>query len=503
MNSLSLIRSAGTASDFLDRRFWLCAALFLANVLLCGLVADVRKKLWHDELATLQIAQQPGPAESVKASMEGCDNAPPLYSLTVQRILPLVRNDALAVRLPATLGYCGMILCLLLLCRRRFTAVYAWVATLMAANAAFWTLTEGRPYSMVLFSGAAALLCWQEAAAGVRRSLSLTLMAVSLCLMTAMHYYAVYFLIPLVAAEAVRWWKNGRLDFAMIAAMAPVSLVLAIHYPLIAAGRRLLAHHWSPVSWNDIPDVYSSIFFSFILLPMAVIAISALWRAPEKSSRVQKVLTAPEWTAYGMLLLMPLCVVILSEFTTHVFVNRYTLWASIGISVLITALLYKAAIYKDTVGAITLGLFLGLFLLHEVHEFRRRPDLRLAQSTLDQIERLPKSSEPIVIFNHAIFLELCYHAPQLRERLIYPLSAERDLRYSNNDSGAMMLEALRRRTNLHIVPYDDLLAANKHFILAAGAESYMPWQLIRGGYRVMPLEDTKAPSLYQVDAPAQ
>jgi hypothetical protein len=67
----------------------------------------------------------------------------------------------------------------------------------------------------------------------------------------------------------------------------------------------------------------------------------------------------------------------------------------------------------------------------------------------------------------------------------------------------MMLEALRRRTNLHIVPYDDLLAANKHFILAAGPESYMPWQLIRGGYRVMPLEDTKAPSLYQVDAPAQ
>jgi len=359
----------------------------------------------------------------------------------------------------------------------------------------------------MLCCGAAALLCWQLAADGVRKVLSLILMAISLCAMTALHYYSIFFLVPLFAAELVRWRKSGKLDVAALAAMAPVLLVLALHYPLIAAGRRFLVYYWSHASWTNIPDVYENLSFSFLLLPAAATLLVRILAVPPDKRRAPRGLTLPEWTAFGIFPVMPLFVMILSLFTTHAFVERYALWASIGISVWIAALLYNEARSKLVVGALTLGLLICLIFVREVRGLVKGNPIRLGQTTLDEISSLPSgpqvNSEPIVIFNHGVFLELWYHVPELRARLIFPLAPNLDLKYSGSDTGPLLMEALSHRTNLRIVPYDALLAANRHFILAAGPESYMPWQLIRAGYRVMPLEDTKNPSLYQVDAPAK
>ena len=76
--------------------------------------------MWADELLTLQIAQQASPGEIVKATLEGCDGSPPIYAMTVNAILPLLRREALAVRLFATLGCCSMVLFLLAFCRRAY-----------------------------------------------------------------------------------------------------------------------------------------------------------------------------------------------------------------------------------------------------------------------------------------------------------------------------------------------------------------------------------------------
>jgi hypothetical protein len=73
-------------------------------------VDDLRTPMWLDELYTLEMAHQAGPGSIVKATLQGADGAPPLYAIIVQSILPVVRNEALAVRLPATAGYWGMFL---------------------------------------------------------------------------------------------------------------------------------------------------------------------------------------------------------------------------------------------------------------------------------------------------------------------------------------------------------------------------------------------------------
>jgi hypothetical protein len=165
--------------------------------------------MWIDELYTLHTARQASIGEIVKATMEGGD-APPLYPIPVHAILPWVRHEALAVRLPSTLGFCGMVLCLLGFCRRRLPAAYSFTVALLACYECLYYASEGRSYGVVLGCAAGALLCWQHAVDGRRTILAIPLLAISLALMTAMHYYAVFFLVPLFLAEmATRNMRPG------------------------------------------------------------------------------------------------------------------------------------------------------------------------------------------------------------------------------------------------------------------------------------------------------
>src|SRR5438270_6839778 len=59
-----------------------------------------REKMWLDEFYTLYMAHQPTASEIARATMDGADAAPPLYSILVHSLLPSFHNEAFAVRLP-------------------------------------------------------------------------------------------------------------------------------------------------------------------------------------------------------------------------------------------------------------------------------------------------------------------------------------------------------------------------------------------------------------------
>jgi uncharacterized membrane protein len=184
-NRSIFLRVADQINVALERHFWLFAAIFTVQFLAWAVVMDARTKMWFDELFTLHIAQQASSGELVKTSLE--DVAPPLYALIVHAILPWVRDEALAVRLPATLGYCGMVVFLLAFCRKRLPAVYSFGAALLACNAFLYYSTEGRAYGLVMCCAAGSLFFWQAAAGGSRRILTIPLLAFCLALMTAWH----------------------------------------------------------------------------------------------------------------------------------------------------------------------------------------------------------------------------------------------------------------------------------------------------------------------------
>lgn len=162
----TFLQMADRTNAALERHYWRWACLFLVLLLAFSVAKDIRLKLWLDELLTVHMAQQAGPAEILRATIDGSDGAPPLYAMIVASIMPIVKPQALAVRLPATLGFCGMVLCLLAFCQRRLSAVYAFVAALFACDACLMYASEGRGYGIVLGCAAGALLCWQMATDG-------------------------------------------------------------------------------------------------------------------------------------------------------------------------------------------------------------------------------------------------------------------------------------------------------------------------------------------------
>ena len=125
-------------------------------------------------------------------------------------------------------------------------------------------------------------------------------------------------------------------------------------------------------------------------------------------------MTLPEWVAVGALSLMPFCILVLSIYVTHIFLGRYTLWASTGIGVLVAALLFVAARGRSAVGISALGVLLALLALRESHSLLKTPVLREGEAVLQELASLPDSSEPIVVANQHVFMELllcCAPAP--------------------------------------------------------------------------------------------
>ena len=141
----------------LELHFWRYASIFVLLVLTCYLGQDLRIKMGYDELFTLHMAQQGSPVEIVKATFEGMDASPPLYPIIVAPLLHILRQDALVVRLPSTLGFAAMLLFVLAFCHRRMPAVYSFIAALLAGISSNFFATEGRCYGLVLGCAAGAL----------------------------------------------------------------------------------------------------------------------------------------------------------------------------------------------------------------------------------------------------------------------------------------------------------------------------------------------------------
>ena len=177
-------------NSVVEAHYWGLAAVFLLLFLACSIAEDLRLKMWNDEIVTLYVAQQGSPAEIVKATRSGMDATPPLYPIIVSAILPMVRPDALAVRLPSTLGFTAMLAFILAFCRRaRMPAVHAFIGALLAALACGFYATEGRSYGMVLGGAAGALFSWQRTTENKPRLLWLALLTFFLMLATSLNYH--------------------------------------------------------------------------------------------------------------------------------------------------------------------------------------------------------------------------------------------------------------------------------------------------------------------------
>ena len=496
-----LVNLADRINASLEKHYWRWVSASTLIFFVLSIVRDLRTTMWFDELFTLYLAKLGSGQEIIAFS----DASPPLYPIIVQWLLPIIGNDALALRLPSTLGYCAMMVCLWAFCRRRLPAVFAFAATLLTFERGLYFATEGRAYGLVLGCAAGALLCWQMAAGGRRRAWALTLLAFCSALAVALHYYAIFLLVPLFLAELVRSRTFRKIDVGIAAAMVPAPLVLGLHYALFVAGQDYGTHFWAQPSLSAIAPFYER----FLLPPLIlggfafVAALLAGSSAPPRERSQTPTFPLHEWTLIVALVLLPPVVIVVSMYTTHVFFERYILWAVIGFALLGAAILSAAVRGRPAVGIALIVVSTASMARLEIRPLIEPPILRTAEGLRQELDKTARDSpEPIVVANAHAFMELSYYLDSpLRERLAFPLSRELDLKYRGFDTDALTLGPLAQRGQISAKPYEDIVAENKRFLLAATQYDYLVQHLTQAGYRVTPIRETTM--LYEVQAPGE
>ena len=197
------VRWCAVIDTILERRFWPIVITLTAILAAVLLTTDFQLKLWNDELISLNVARSSGFRQIATMTLAGADATPPLYSVIVHCLLPYSPSEALATRLPSTIGFCAMIVAVSGYAHRRLPAAYAIIAGLTAAAATIDYGSEGRSYGLILGFAAVSLLLWSLAAEGRSRSLTLPLLAVCIAAMAALHYYTVLFPVCLLLAQLI------------------------------------------------------------------------------------------------------------------------------------------------------------------------------------------------------------------------------------------------------------------------------------------------------------
>lgn len=190
------------------------------------------RELWYDELLTYYIARMPTLGQLLNALRQIDLNPPPEY-LLVRLSMFLFGNSEAAVRLPSMLAFYGGSMFLFFYLRRKVGDAFAcFGVALLWFSDVFYLAAEARSYGLVLLFFSALLLCWDTAVTAERRTAALWGAGVANACLLVSHGFAPLSLPPFLAAEAVRFLRRRKADYALWAALVLPMAVMAIYIPL-------------------------------------------------------------------------------------------------------------------------------------------------------------------------------------------------------------------------------------------------------------------------------
>ena len=495
--------------DTLERHSFKCVSVLLVIFMAVAALKAARTFLWFDEIVTFLVAQQPSPAQVIRAIREGCDVAPPLYALLVKSVQSVVGPGELATRLPSLVGFCTMCLCVFVFARRRMSPVYAMLAMLVAMSGAIRYVAEGRPYGLVLGCVSLALVCWQSAAEGEKRWLSIPVLALSLAIGTAAHYFTVFVLLSLFVGEVARWRATRKFDLAVLAALTTPALVLLAHLPLIEAGRVFVNHYALKVNWSSPGDAYE-FFFSRVLVdgvPFGVLCYLVLTLLSRPETERERPLDNPrllphEYAATIVLALLPLLVALSASLTTPIFYPRYVMSTVIGVAILTPVAIHRMARGSRLVVFSALVASLAFISGRVIHDLKWPWQTDEGWLLNGDLATPPPSKLPIVITQQHAYLEAWFYAPEpLRGRILHVNDAELDRRYLGQDSNALNFAALSHRSPLRAPDYKTFRATVRHFFLVTDGKGWLPSELLKCGYSLRLIRQSSIADLFEVRSP--
>jgi hypothetical protein len=465
---------AQVVRDQCDRRkLWVLCGFTLFYLASTWVLAS-RKLLWNDELFTFHMARLPDVSELWSALLTGADQIPPLFYLITRASFSLFGVNHLAIRLPEAVGFLIMSLCLFKFVCRRSSALYGFTAMLFPlVTTAYDYAYEARPYGLVLGFSGLALLCWQSAADGRYRKVSLIGLALSCAVALSTHYYGILIFFPLALGEFVRSISQRRVDLAIWLAFGLALAPLLFFIPLIEQARSYSANFWARPHWGLIAE-----FYYFLLIPavaplVAVLILAAGFPTSDPPGNVRtdqqlqpKLLPHETAAALGFIV-VPFVAVALAVGVTGAFTHRYALPSVIGFSIVLPLGAARLLNGRAIIGVALVMALCGACAMLSIRGLQNASSVSQKESRA--YEFLRSNSEglwPIVISDAHTFMRLAHYARHdIASRLVYladPESALRHLGQTTVDRGLLDLKSVFR---LNVQPYRSYIDSQERFLV--------------------------------------
>jgi hypothetical protein len=369
---------------------------------------------------------------------------------------------------------------------------------------------EARPYSLVLAFVAIALLCYQHAPSKPW----MLLMGFSLAVAPALHYYAIFALVPFFLAEVLLVLRTRRLRVAVWLALACSPLPFCVFWPLLLKLKDALGtHFWAVATLPTVLATYGVLFNTTARLGVAVFAVSALGLLAltvallrlERDDRTASTLLSEYVLVLGVLGL-PFVVFVAARVTHGGMSTKYGFTAVLGIPLAMGFVLPRLG--RRTVALVSVFIFVVLGVQEAMFwPSRRGPSSNGTASALhleNFIESAGYMDLPVVIPSDADYLQIeHYSSPEWRKRLFACVDPAESVAYIGYDSADKQWLALRLFVPLQVYDFKVFVSGHPRFLLYSGGGAQSDWWpvwLHREGYLLQVVNAEGKQRVYLVSA---
>ena len=438
-----LVQVGEAISEFCEDRTLLLLCAFSSVYFLTTCALATQKPMWNDELFTFYISRLPSTSDIWSAVLTGGEQIPPVFHIITRISMFLFGVNELATRIPEVVGFWVMSLCLFWFVSKRTSSLYGLAAMLFPLmTEAYYYAYEARPYGIVLGFAGLSLVCWQSAAAGRHRKLSLIGLALSLGAAVLNHYYAVLLFVPLAIGETARSIPLRRLDLSIWTALGSGMPPLLLFLPLIQRATIHSSTFWSQPQWNRFFEFYYFLLAPTLFTLLALLALSAVCSVVRptlyKNYGYNSRFAPPFYEIVAALgfLSLPVIGFVLAKLFTGALTHRYVLPSIIGFSILFAFAAYSLLNGRAIMGSMLVVSLCCGFVLLERRTFLSLADEHLRQSRTYEFLRSDSENKlPIVASDLGTFMQLSHYGPRdIASRLVYLADPEASLRHLGHNS---------------------------------------------------------------------
>jgi hypothetical protein len=417
--------SNGSFSDTRPKVLLLTFILF-SLVYVLFIAAAMHRRIWYDELFTLDIARASTPSR-VMELIRKWDLNPPLSYFLSRWSMDIFGQGKFGLRLPSIVEFYTASLFLFAFARKRIGNAFALLAiVILWEGPLFYYAIEARPYALLVMCFSILIFCWDRATSPDRPMWSLAGTFLAALGMLLSHVFAPLTLGAILVGEGVRFARSRKADIALWTALLLPCLAMLTYIPLFRIYRPVLfPYHDQAALWQ-----IHQYFTLRVVDKMAILYATLLAFIFSRGNRAMRLAPFPpeQFAAAVVLVMLPILLNLMLMHDHRAFWPRYCITTSVTLCLVYAFL----GAYQTDVGqkgacvAAAVVLFFGLTNVASDLRSHAKPRTGTALATV-------RPDLPLVIEDGLTFFEMNHFEDSgLLNRVHYLEDREADIKYSNS-----------------------------------------------------------------------